>query len=52
MLLHADDSANHGATEINIHSPDTDVFILLLRRYPELCKKTNFQLLVQDRDVV
>ena len=26
--------ASHGATEINIHSPDTDVFILSLRRYP------------------
>ena len=42
MLLHAVDSANHGAAEINIHSPDTDVFILLLRRYPELCEETNF----------
>ena len=41
MLLHSVDSANHGATEINIHSPDTDVFILLLRRYPELCEETN-----------
>ena len=42
MLLHSVDSANHGATEINIHSPDTDVFILSLRRYPELCEETNF----------
>ena len=42
MLVHAVDSANHGAREINIHSPDTDVFILSLRRYLELCEDTNF----------
>ena len=42
MLLHAIDTAAHGATEINIHSPDTDVFILSLRRYPELCEETKF----------
>ena len=23
--------------EIHVHSPDTDVFVLSLRRYPELC---------------
>ena len=28
ILLHAVDAAAHGATEITIHSPDTDVFIL------------------------
>ena len=28
ILLHAVDNAAHGATEITIHSPDTDVFIL------------------------
>ena len=32
----------HGATEINIHSPDTDVFILALRRYSELCSEVGF----------
>ena len=42
ILLHAVDAAAHGATEINIHSPDTDVFILSLRRYPQLCHGTNF----------
>lgn len=42
MLLHAVDAAAHGATEISIHSPDTDVFILSLGRYPELCEETNF----------
>ena len=42
MLLHAVDAATHGATEISIHSPDTDVFILSLRRNPQLCDETNF----------
>ena len=32
MILHADDAAANGATEINICSLDTDVFILSLRR--------------------
>ena len=42
ILLHAVDAAAHGATEIKIHSPDTDVFILSLRRYTQLCHDTNF----------
>lgn len=42
MILHAVDAASHGATEINIHSPDTDVFILSLRRYPQLCNDVHF----------
>ena len=42
ILLHAVDAPAHGATEINIHSPDTDVFILSLTRYPQLCHETNF----------
>ena len=42
MILHAMDATMHGTTEINIFSPDTDVFILLLRRYPELCQNVNF----------
>ena len=37
LLLHAVDATFCGATIINIHSPDTDVFVLSLRRYPELC---------------
>ena len=41
ILLHAVDATAHGATECNIHSPDTDVFILSLRRYPQLCHETN-----------
>ena len=42
IILHALDAATHGATEINIHSPDTDVLVLALRRYPELCNDVNF----------
>ena len=39
LLLHALDAT---ASRIRIHSPDTDVFILSLRRYPELCEDTAF----------
>ena len=42
MILHVLDAATDGATEINIHSPDTDVLVLALRRYPELCNDVNF----------
>jgi hypothetical protein len=42
MILHALDATANGATELNIHSPDTDVFILSIRRYPELCQNTYF----------
>ncbi|KAL9976959.1 hypothetical protein ACROYT_G014308 [Oculina patagonica] len=41
-ILHVFDTASHGATEINIVSPDTDVFILSLRRYPQLCNDECF----------
>lgn len=33
MMLHAIDTASNGATQINFYSPDTNVFILSLRRY-------------------
>ena len=42
MILHALDAASNGATEINVFSPDTDVFVLLLRRYYELCTEVHF----------
>lgn len=42
LILHAIDAAVNGATQINIHSPDTDVFVLSIRRYPQLCKETYF----------
>ena len=37
IILHAIDAASRGATEITIHSPDTDIFVLSIRRYPQLC---------------
>ena len=42
IVLHALDATASGATEIRIHSPDTDVFILCLRRYPDICQNTVF----------
>ena len=35
-------TASIGATEINVFSTDTDVFVLLLRRYYELCTEVHF----------
>ena len=29
-------------TQLDVYSPDTDVFILLIRRYPQLPKETSF----------
>ena len=42
LLLHAKDAVDCGATNIHIFSPETDVLILVIRRYPELCLDTNF----------
>ena len=42
IVLYALDATAIGATEIRIHSPDTDVFILCQRRYPDLCQNTVF----------
>ena len=42
MISHALDATANGATQLQIHSPDTDVFVLALRRYPELCENTLF----------
>jgi hypothetical protein len=42
LILHALHATSNGATSIRIHSPDTDVLILALRRYPELCEDTCF----------
>ena len=36
LLLHAVDATVSGATRIDIVSPDTDVFVLALRRHAEL----------------
>lgn len=42
LVLHAVDATSRGCTEINVYSPDTDVLILLIRRFPNLCSNTNF----------
>ena len=42
ILLHAIDATANGVTELRIHSPDTYVFVLSVRRYPHLCKNTSF----------
>lgn len=42
LLLHAVDATISGATSIEIFSPDTDVFVLSIRRFPELCENTSF----------
>ena len=42
IVLHALDATANRATEKRIHSSDTDVFILALRRYLDLCQNTVF----------
>ena len=42
LLLHALDASANGATILTIHSLDTDVFVLSLRCFPELCQNTYF----------
>ena len=42
IIFHAADATSDGAIEIQVHSPDTDVFVLALRRYPELCANVSF----------
>ena len=42
IILHAADATSDGAMEIQVHSPDTDVFVLALRGYPELCANASF----------
>ena len=42
LLLHALDATASSASTLEINSPETDVFVLSLRRYPELCRNTYF----------
>ena len=42
LLLHALDATASSASTLEIHSPETDVFVLSLRRYQELCRNTYF----------
>ena len=41
-ILHALDASAQGATQLSIYSPDTDVLVLALRRYPDLCSNPCF----------
>ena len=44
LLLHAADvSARNPFTELHIYSPDTDVFLLTIHKYPILCANTAFK---------
>ena len=42
LILHSLDAVRRGATDLYIQSPDTDVFILAIHRYHQLCRKTYF----------
>ena len=42
MILHTLDATNDGATKLSIHSPETDVLVLAIRRYSEMCPNTSF----------
>ena len=42
LFPHAAEATASRASVVNIHSPDTDVFILAFRQYPELCNNTSF----------
>jgi len=42
IILHAVDTTDDHVTELSIHSPDTDVLVLAIRRYPEMCPNTSF----------
>ena len=42
IIFHALAVSNYGVSKLDIYSPDTDVLILLLRRYPDLARNTSF----------
>jgi hypothetical protein len=42
LMLHACDAKSRGATTIEIHSADTDVLVLAIQCYPNLCQDTVF----------
>ena len=42
IILHSLDAVRRGATKLYIQSPDTDVLVLMIRRYHQLCKDTYF----------
>ena len=42
IIFHAIKAKERGATQLDVYSPDKDVFILLIRRYPQLPMETSF----------
>ena len=42
IILHSLDASSNGVTSVMILSPDTDVLVLDIRRYPNLCQDTCF----------
>ena len=46
VFLHGIDAVNRGAIELHIHANDTDVFILMLKVYPQLCSKSFLSLVL------
>ena len=42
IILHALDATADGATDLTIHSPDTDVLVLAIRRSSEMRVNTSF----------
>ena len=42
IILHALDASAQGPTQLSIYSPDNDVLVLALRRYPDLCSSSCF----------
>ena len=42
LILHAVYASKSGATNVDIFASDTDVLVLAVRRYPDLCEATRF----------
>ena len=42
IILHTVDATDDDVTELSFHSADTDVLVLTIRRYPEMCPDTSF----------
>ena len=42
IILPTVDATDDDVTELSIHSADTDVLVLAIRRYPEMCPDTSF----------
>ena len=42
IILHVLDATADSAAQLSIYSPDTDVLVLAIRRYPDMCPNTSF----------